>query len=433
MLNLYHSPHYAWEVLVRIKSIQITALALSAAWSVGAEETYRVADLVSRIDSTFEVKESRAAAYGMSLKADTVGGLPDLGVAYEIMDPDDPEMTTHKISIRQELPLWGKRSLRRQAAVVESIAATLMVADRKLEIRLSLLKSLVEYHYALKIKGIRESELDTLRRLVATTKLRYSTGGVALSAVTQAEIERAETERMIIEMDAMAAISRNEAFDMVDIGAMGAVLGHFVPVPKAAPSGLNVESLYEKALAHLPSLALAARELDFKELGLKLARREWFPDLMLDFSYSYQPGAKKPGSVSAGFGLNLPVFSAKAKSAEIAMAASLSEGSAARLAGEKDRLYRSITGLLARGADYGRRIALFQTEILPLRTADFENRLGSYAVDKAELEMVLDSIRMRYDAEIRLLEYKRDYTTTLLELEYLTGENLVAFEDGRTD
>lgn len=413
--------------------IQITALALFATGSAGAGESYPVADLVARIESTFAVKESEAAASGMSRKADAVGGLPDLGAAYEIMDPDDPEMTTHKFSLRQELPLWGKRGLRRQAAATEAKAAALMIADRKLEIRLSLLKSLSEYHYALKIKGIRESELDTLRRLVATTKVKYSTGAAALSALTQAEIERAETERMIVEMDAMTEIARNEAFDMVDVYAMDAALGPFVPVSKATPSGLYAESLYGKALAHLPSLALAAREIDLTEQELKLARSELFPDLMLEFSYSYQPGSEEPGSVSAGFGLNLPVFSAKAKGAEIAMAANRSEERAARLAGEKDRLYRSIKGLLAREADYGRRIALYEIEILPLRAADLENRLAAYAVDKAEFEMVLDSIRMRFDAEIRLLEYKREYTTTLLELEYLTGENLVVFEDGRTE
>jgi hypothetical protein len=59
----------------------------------------------------------------MSRKADAVGGLPDLGVGYEIMDPNDPEMTTHKFYVRQELPLWGKRGLKRKAAVTEAKAA----------------------------------------------------------------------------------------------------------------------------------------------------------------------------------------------------------------------------------------------------------------------------------------------------------------------
>ncbi len=413
--------------------MMFAAFALFAIGSAEASEVYSVDDLVARIESTFAVAEGEAAAAGMSRKADAVGALPDLGVGYEIMDPDESEMATHKVSVQQELPLWGKRGLKRRAAAAEAKASAFMIAEAKLEIRFSLLKSLSEYHYALKIRRIRESELDALRKFVATTKVKYATGAAALSAVTQAEIERAETESMIVAMDAMAELARNEAFDMVDADSAASVIGPFIPVARTAPARLEAEALYAKALAHVPSLALAANDIELAEREKQLAGRELFPDLMLEFSYSYQSAAEKPGSLSAGFVLNLPVFSAKGKTAEIAMAAKRGEERVAALAGAKDGLYRRIRGLLAREADYRRRIALYASDILPLRAADLENRLAAYAVDKAEFEMVLESIRMRYDAEIALLELNRDYATTLLELEYLTGEKLVVFEDGRTE
>jgi len=399
-----------------------------------AADTYSVAQLIAGIDKSYAIRESDAAAAGMALKKDAVGGAGDLRLGYELMDAPNPDMLTHRFSLKQELPLWGKRARRRAAAGTEEVAARLMKTDRALELRQALLGNLIEYYYARRIERIRGEELELLRRFAESAKGKYSTGVTTFSALSRAEIEAAQTESMAASMKAMADIAENRVFDLIDLDSGDAAIGLFVPRTRAdAIKTLDAPTLYRKALDHLPSLAAAANDIERAKRDKESAAAELLPDLMLEFSYSYKPASESPNSFSVGMEINLPALSLSAKNAEIAMAAKRTEERTARLAGAKNDLHRSIRKNLAEIADYGRRIDIYEQRIRGLRTADLDNLLSAYAVDKADFDMVLEALRMRFDAEISDSENRRSQALALLELEYMTGENLVFFEDRRTE
>jgi outer membrane protein TolC len=112
------------------------------------------------------------------------------------------------------------------------------------------------------------------------------------------------------------------------------------------------------------------------------------------------------------------------------MASKQVEAAAARLAGTEDSLYRNIRMLLSETGSYARLIELYEKRIQPMRAADLESLLSAYAVGEASLGMALDSVRKNYSARIGYLENRQSLIQGLLELEYLTGETFVIFEDG---
>lgn len=397
---------------------------------VSALEMYSVAELFSRLGLTAMIVEAEAESAGMASKAEAVSGLPDMGFGYELMDAPDPEMLTHRLSIRQELPLWGKRWLLRQSAEAETSFARSMSAERRNILQQELQSSLNDYRFAESSKQARQGELGAMKSIMESTKARYATGSATLSELYLLEIEIAELEGMKRAMDAMSEVARNRVLDSVDLGFRDARLGPFLPLVTRLPAESEATSLFSAARQHSPILAAAGQELQGTRLRTRLAEKALLPDLMLDLSYSYKPTAGMPGSFSLGFGLNLPVFSKGARKAEVVMAGKQAEASTARLAGTEDSIYRKIRMLLAETGSYARLMELYEKHIQPMRTADLEALLSAYAVGEASLGMALDSVRKNYSARIGYLENRRSLIQGLLELEYLTGETFVIFEDG---
>ena len=419
------------EAWAEMKTSIMAAVVVSfIAFPVSALETYSVAELFSRLGFTTMIVEAEAESAGMASKADAVSGLPDMGFGYELMDAPDPEMLTHRLSIRQELPLWGKRWLLRRSAEVETSFARAMIAERRNFIQQELHSSLNDYRFAESSKKVRQGELEAMKSIMESTKARYATGSAAISELYLLEIEIAELEGMIRAMEAMSEVALNRALDSVDLGFRDARLGPFLSRVTRLPSETDADTLFFAAKQYSPILAAAGEELRGTRLGIRLAEKALYPDLMLDLSYSYKPTAGLLGSFSLGFGLNLPVFSAGARKAEAAMASKQVEAAAARLAGTEDSLYRNIRMLLSETGSYARLIELYEKRIQPMRAADLEALLSAYAVGEASLGMTLDSVRRNYSARIGYLENHLSLIQGLLELEYLTGETFVIFEDG---
>jgi outer membrane protein TolC len=417
-----------------MKTFIVAVVLLSLVAGTGdAVETYSVAQLLDRIGLTQGMAEAEAEAAAMARKSDAAGGLPNLDIGYELMDALDPEMLTHRLGIRQELPLGGKRRLLRQSAAAEAGVALGLVSERRNMLWLELLSALNDYHYAESNAKARRGELDAMLSIAESTKARYATGSANLSELYLVEIEIVKLEGMIRTMEAMSTVARNQALDSVDLGFLDASLGHFFPRITRLPEESEADALFAKARLLYPVLNTAREELRQAQLETRLAGAGLYPDLMLEFSYSYKPSTGLPGNFSLGFGLNLPAFSADARKAEAGMAARLAEARAARLAGLEDNLYRSIRMLLAEAGAFARLIELYEKRIQPLRSDDLEYLSSAYMVGEASLGMALDSVRMNFTEVSGYLENRQSLVKTLLELEYLTGETLVVFEDGRME
>jgi outer membrane protein TolC len=383
------------------------------------------------MERAFEIRESEAFLQGIKNKSEVDAMWMDLRLGYELMDFSVSDMLSHKFTVKQELPLWGKTGLKREIADKDFKAAGFALADKKNLLKKMLRDGLSEYFFALRIKAVREEEMKFLTDFVEIVKIKYLTDGARPAGLIRAEIRLAETGNMILMTETMRATAKNTVFDIVDIEELDASIGNFsIKFEKNRVLELDPGSLFIKARAHLPAVANLDNEILKIDKEIELAKAGLFPNLMVESSFATTPSSRTPGRFSVGVEVNLSIFSASGKNAMVRMKESEKQERVMKLSGLKNDLLRLIQRKTIEAANLVRQIELYETQILSLQSSSTDTLLAAYAVDKAEFEMVMDALLMAFDSKNTYYQYQRKLIGILAELEYLTGEDLFTLDDG---
>lgn len=393
---------------------------------------YTAEYLYGLLDASAAVRESEAGLLGMARKAETAGRLGDTIVRYELMDAPEAAMLAHRLAVSQEIPLGGKLRLGREIARSEYTQAVAMLAETKLDLRLELRKALSEFHYAEAVLDIRRQELATLQGILSLVQGRYLTGGSSLSDLNRLKLAIERARSMTVDMENMSRLVANEINGLTNTDLDPARLRRLEPRPSGnGQLSTDRSSLTAMATERFPALRAAGVNIDLARLNEKYAGLELVPDLMAELSYTLKPGNNWQSSISAGISVNLPLFSRSSRQAEVGMATARVQEAEARQAALRQTVATAVGQRTIQAENLARRVAIFENSIRPLLAADLETRLSNYTLGRSEIEMVLEATLMTYDSEIENLQDRLGLTQALFELEYLTGETFITFEDGR--
>jgi hypothetical protein len=183
-------------------------------------------------------------------KAKGAGALDDPTISDSYQYYKDPGVfSAHTVMLSQSFPLWGKRDLRRQAALADVDAARGQQRAAQDELDEKIKIAYAQYYLTNRDIAVNREIGELARRMRAAASARYGQGGGDQTSVIQAQSEEttAKTEAVRLEGEKEAARSR-----------LNALVGRPADAPLAEPVRVRPMPATEPVLAALADRARAA-------------------------------------------------------------------------------------------------------------------------------------------------------------------------------
>ncbi len=374
-----------------------------------------------------ELKAARKALEAAAQLPAQAGALPD--PALTVTHMTTPVQTKagpldDKISLTQKFPFPGKRGLGRDAAAAEAEVARQAARAKALEIAARAARAFYDLYYverSLEILGEQQEVLDGIAR-VANDK--YAVGKAPQAMVFKAQVELAKLGEELLtarELRESARAALNALLNRPPAAPLGAPRA-----PAAAPAVPEADRLEALALEARPEL-LALKALEAKrEKERKLALRQYFPDLMLGYEYTFigsgTTAMSYDGRDAKGVmaGINLPLWLGRNRAAVKGKEAAR-DAARATLEDMTNQTRWQVRDLWAKADTAARLLALYDTTVLPQASAALEAMQAAYGADKAGFLDLLDSQRTLLDSELQQAANRAALAVALAELDRVTG------------
>jgi cobalt-zinc-cadmium efflux system outer membrane protein len=327
----------------------------------------------------------------------------------------------HAIMVTQAFPLWGKRDLRRAAALadLDAVRGREQAARDALDERIKV--AFAQYYVASRALAVNRDVIAATRGMRTAAEARYGAGTGDQPAVIKAlgEETAAQIEEARLEGDRAAS---REVLNALLARPANAPLGEpprLRPVPAA---DLATASLVERARGGSPALAASGAEVDAARTRGALAEKAWYPDLTVGAGPLIQTNNRPPG-VAATVGLNIPLPWGKEASEQQAATAQLG-ASQQRYEAVLLEIQSALGEARARLKAARQADALVGHKALPEARAALKSIIAGYAQGGGDLATALDAQHRVHDLEVKLLQLELDEQTELAAIERLIGGKL---------
>jgi len=414
---------------VRIGAVGVLAAGLAAAVPSSAEAQADAGPLGANLKGVLAAGRQlspalRAAALdtaAASAKAGGAAALDDPTISDSYSYYRDPGVFSgHSVMVTQAYPLWGKRGLRREAALADVDAARGREQAARNELDEKIKVAFAQYDVLSQSIAVNREVQELARRMRAASVARYGQGGGDQAAVIQVLGEETTAKLEIIRLEGERAAARARLNALVARPA-DALLA--APQPRPLPTnGLTLAALLERARAGNPTVSAQAAEMAAARTRSTLADKAWYPDVTVGAGPLIQTN-NRPVGFAATVGLNIPVPWGRTASGQ--------QEAAARLSATQQRYDATlleVEGALGEGIarlEAARRIeALLRREALPQAQGAFRAVLASYGQGQGDLTAAIAAEHRIHDVQLTLLRTELAAQTELAGIERLVGGDL---------
>ncbi|MGA2600141.1 MAG: TolC family protein [Bryobacteraceae bacterium] len=324
------------------------------------------------------------------------------------------------IMASQEFPAPGKLRLRGEVASKEAEAEAQEYRAIALGVSARVKLAYFGLEHAWLIREVYERNREVLRSLLHSTEARYSVG-----KAMQADVFKAQTQITIVETR-LIQIDREKHARELEINSL---LNRAPETPVARPAELHsaplafsVEELIAKAAKSAPSLTRDQKMIERAGSALDLARKDYYPDVTLNAGYFYMGSMAPMYTFRADVKIPLRLSRTRAevteRSEEVSQAKYTYEATAQSLQ------YRIRDEYL--GAQTAQKLVdLYTRTVMPQAKLAVESSLASYQTGGSDFLSVLTSELAVFDYEMNYHEQLHDFHMALVQLEQLTGVELI--------
>jgi len=367
----------------------------------------------------------RAAALdteAMAAKAAGAGALddPTISDSYQTYK-DGGVFTAHTVMLSQSFPLWGKRDLRRQAALADVNASRGREQAARDELDEKIKLAHAQYFVTTSSLAVNREIAGLARRMRTAAAARYGQGGGDQIAVIQAvgEETTAKIETARLEGDRAALRVRLNTL----IGRAGdAALADPIRIRAVPAAELVVATLVDRARGANPTLLANTAAISAARTRSDLADKAWYPDVTIGAGPVVQAN-NRPLGFAATIGVNIPAPWGRAASGQREAAAQVN---ATQHRYEAARL--EIEGALGEAVARLRaaRIteALLRKEAVPQARASVQSLLANFGLGRGDLVTAIAAERQLHEVELRRLQAVLNGQIEMAAIERLIGGDL---------
>jgi outer membrane protein TolC len=349
------------------------------------------------------------------------GQLPDpklrfglVSVPIDTFDLDQEPMTQGVIGVSQMIPGGDKRKLAadRLERLAEQGEAALEATRRRIAREVGLAWLNVWYpsqalQWVARIEREYERQVEWAQAALAANKL--SQEETLVLRVMQEYVQDREADLSRSEARARAMLSRwvgDSAYKpfSTDLPAVGENMASTPPSP-----GIGVDT-------H-PELAVLQRAVAAAQSEADLARQAYKPDWNVDFSYGVR-GNDLPDFVSALVSVDLPLFTEKRQDRRLAGKVAAVEQAQDEFDDRRLALTAELAAARADWAAADRRVAHFESTLIPLTERRVDSALAAYRSGKSSFVQVLEARRAEVEARLQLLNQQVARARAAVEIGY---------------
>ncbi len=374
------------------------------------------------------LEQGRAMAEAERESAVAAGALPDpelsLGVQnvpVDSFDPADDRMSMVMIGARQRFPGGQSRALTRERGELTGRVWDAQVQARERELRRQVRRAWVRWAFADRKLTLAKEEAAGFQELVELTENRYRIGVGSQRDLFRSRLELTAVQERILSLEETHESARAELARWTGRIASGTRPGQG-ELPSLADQALLKERLHEH-----PLLLAEAHRLAAAEKSVDIAQQSYRPDWMVEASYGHRAARDMEGErisdmASVMVGMSLPLFTRNRQDREVAAARAQARAEHHR---RMDLLHDLQGQLETELARYQRRqdlVALYEDRILDEARQRVELEFSAYGADRGDFR---DLIRARVDEldyRLRLLRVQQQLAESLIEVDYLAGE-----------
>ncbi|TES61609.1 TolC family protein [Burkholderia cepacia] len=379
------------------------------------------AALQSASDHSASMQAAQASVRASSEAAVKAGQLPDpmLKAGIDNLPVNGPQrftvgqdfMTMRRIGIGQEWVSGDKRRLRSALAneMVGRERAGYLV--QLANVRQQTATAWLNATYAKQALALQQALLDHMNHELAATKASYRGAKGSASDVVQAQAMLAQTQDQVLKAQqtyqtALIGLSRWTAVPVSDVAGEP-------PAPESFVSSLPPDELRLSQ----PALVAASDDIAVAEAGAAVANSERSPNWTWEVAYQQRGGAYS-NMVSVGVSIPLPLNRKNLQNRDVAERTELA--TKARLMYE-DTLrqvqadIRTQSATLASGRE---RIASLNQSLLPAADQRVQLANAAYRAGTGSLADTFAARRTQLEAQLQVLDLKRETSQTWAQLEY---------------
>lgn len=340
------------------------------------------------------------------------GALPDPMGSIELreIDPDRPTLLPNNVgsttySLKQPIPLWGKRGLAREMAGQQANAAQLERDATALSLLAQAEQAYVRYWHARESVLVVDRLIELLGQVEEVARVRYSLGVAAQQDSIRAQVARTTMQRERIERLAV----RREAAAMLN-----AVLGRPADAPLAEPASEPVLGLPAGSLAHAlaglenaqhPALQARLALAGAADTAAQLQRRQRFPDITLGVGVMQRDD--RVDSLEVMLEVEIPLQQ-RARREREREAVLMGDAARYRVQALRNDLQGQLGQAWAQSDSARDQRQLIEQTLLPQSQANFESALASYRVGDVDFGTLLEALEAWQGADLSRVDVRRD-------------------------
>ena len=380
--------------------------------------------------------ELKARAQELSAASEHVpqaGALPDpmlslgvMSVPVDTLALNREPMTQTQVGVSQAFPFPGKRPLLIEAARAQRDAAAAKQEAARNRVAREVREAYLELYYLDHALEVTRRNQELLKQYVQVAGAMYAVGKGLQQDVLKAQVELSmllDQEIRLTQEREMAAANLNRLLGRDPGQPLGpARTFELEPLPADA------QKLADRAAAQSPELALADRMATESQALEKLARRSFYPDFAVMASYGFREDlemggkiVRQPDLVSGSVGFNLPLYSYRKQSREVAESQARFQARQYEREDTALRVREEVRSLYARAQQAWQEIQIYQAGIIPQSENSLQAALAGYQVNKVDFLTLLDNQKTLYDLEIKLRRLQADYGQAYARLDELCG------------
>ncbi|GFO69679.1 RND transporter [Geomonas limicola] len=413
-------------------------IALLAAWPVQAADphTPRTENLNQLIDTALtgnpELKASASRWEMFKSRVKQAGSWEDPMLMLKIQNGivTDPlnftrdSMTQKVIGISQQIPYFGKTTLREEVALHEAEAQHFAHAERRLEITRMVKEAYYQIGSVDHELHLLQKNIDIMDTFITLAETKYSVGKGAQQDIFKAQLERSKM------LDMKITLEQQRRSQVIALNAL-LYRPADTPVGEIPEFGIDQEvpktpELMKLAEENRPALKGLASQI-LKGRGAEaLARKESYPDFNVSFEYMQrQPAMGSDGSdmYSLGVTFNLPVRKER-RQAMVAEANSEVTMATEEMNATRNSISSGIAELLSQMERRRSLVDLYKNGIIPQAEQALESATIGYRVNKVDFLTLLDSRVSLYNFEHQYYDSIADFQMKKAQLEALVGGSL---------
>lgn len=359
------------------------------------------------------------------------GALPDPKLSVELRDltrmgERNPTLLPGRVGstrylLTQELPWFGKRGLKREAAQLQAEAVQGRAAGTWVELAAKIKTAYAQMYYLDQNERLTREILDLMTRLEKVAQVRYASGLAAQQDVIRAQLEQTAMRSELIGLEAERRQLQGKLNALVGrpSGEMLATPERIRPLP--APERMRFDVLEQRARASNPLLRAEESQIRVAEKSRELAYKNRYPDFSVGVSpIQYGKSIREwELMVEVNIPLQQDTRRAQEREAQAMLEAARSRREAAtnQLLAE---LYENIAGLEAAR----RTLALTKDSLLPQSELSFRSALAGYESGKVDFSTVLDAQKQIRQARLNQVKAGVAAQSRLADIERIVGEEL---------